>query len=767
MITIPKLLRFAAYLPFLVLSFTVNAQVFTVANDTVTVDDGTFTVDAVISSTGLVSTVNDIPNPVAGDALNIPAFTFDLDGGGTLAAGVYTFTAGFTVDDDTSQRRVEISIPGITATVTATDITGSLGVTTGARGLARNGDGSINVDLNGAPAASSVTFGLSSLTTGFSLTIDAGPQLDAFVGSNQILAGVIDNINTQVSGHYTYALFLKQTGGPENLTFATSGGALPRIQTSCALDTNSQTTSQFLLGNSSLASTFDMAYGLQGQFNFDGASSSPGPAPSAFTETCVAAVSGGGTTPTPNPDVAEAEESLAAADEAIENLGDEPSAADVTAAVTDLTDAAADILALQEDGNANDELGLGYITSAATATVPVSTLAGEDLEVAAEDMSTLLTTIGQITQGLGTLSDSERAVLNTDTVSSIDATTTLVATSEEPLSIEAVKTLFEAVTEVLTGSLSANNGMLETTNKAALVALATAIDTRVEFSPATAKTATGESGVLLTKEVTDANPSIDAAYSALEYLILSFPNLDFAALTTGTSTTTSDFANIAAGVDYAADVVGLAVVSSSVAEGLFELSNGNINVVGDNLSMTLSPASFDIAAFTDGITGANAELTLLPNGVLSITDGVIVVAATFGFENAEDADPSNSGTATFGGPTGADESDANYFFTVNYPNGATQVLQPLVSDNAFYGSVEGYGYSLSTDRATGIITIDGVGSFRPSYVVRPQTLFESGTHNQNKDASGVSYALTDANSDGVDDVLVFTDTSVQLVYGMP
>ena len=94
MLTIPKSLRFATYLPLLALSFTVNAQVFTVTNDTVAVDDGTgFSVNAVISSTGLVSTVNDIPNPVAGDALNIPSFTFDLDGGGTRAAGVYTFTA--------------------------------------------------------------------------------------------------------------------------------------------------------------------------------------------------------------------------------------------------------------------------------------------------------------------------------------------------------------------------------------------------------------------------------------------------------------------------------------------------------------------------------------------------------------------------------------------------------------------------------------------------------------------------------------------------
>lgn len=94
MLTIPKSLRFATYLPLLALSFTVNAQVFTVTNDTVAVDDGTgFSVNAVISSTGLVSTVNDIPNPVAGDFLNIPSFTFDLDGGGTRAAGVYTFTA--------------------------------------------------------------------------------------------------------------------------------------------------------------------------------------------------------------------------------------------------------------------------------------------------------------------------------------------------------------------------------------------------------------------------------------------------------------------------------------------------------------------------------------------------------------------------------------------------------------------------------------------------------------------------------------------------
>ncbi|MFT5844090.1 MAG: hypothetical protein ACI80L_002894, partial [Pseudohongiellaceae bacterium] len=49
----------------------------------------------------------------------------------------------------------------------------------------------------------------------------------------------------------------------------------------------------------------------------------------------------------------------------------------------------------------------------------------------------------------------------------------------------------------------------------------------------------------------------------------------------------------------------------------------------------------------------------------------------------------------------------------------------------------------------------------------PITFSEGFTHNLNKDASGVSYAVTDANSDGVMDAVVFTDSSVQLVFGMP
>ena len=153
---------------------------------------------------------------------------------------------------------------------------------------------------------------------------------------------------------------------------------------------------------------------------------------------------------------------------------------------------------------------------------------------------------------------------------------------------------------------------------------------------------------------------------------------------------------------------------------------------------------------------------------MEISDGVVVASAGFGFEDATDFDPSTAGAATFRGPTGQDESDANYYFTVDYANGGgTQKLQPLIRDNAFFDSVEGYGYTVSTNRATGIITIDGIGSFRPSYVVRSIGLFETYTHNQNKDSSGVSYAVTDANSDGLADVLVFTGSSVQLVYGMP
>ena len=153
---------------------------------------------------------------------------------------------------------------------------------------------------------------------------------------------------------------------------------------------------------------------------------------------------------------------------------------------------------------------------------------------------------------------------------------------------------------------------------------------------------------------------------------------------------------------------------------------------------------------------------------MEFSDGVVVASAGFGFEDATDFDPSTAGAATFGSPTGQDESDADYYFTVDYANGGgTQKLQPLIRDNAFFDSVAGYGYTVSTNRATGIITIDGVGDFRPSYVVSNLSFGDRVTHNLNKDSSGVSYAVTDANSDGLADVLVFTGSSEQLVYGMP
>lgn len=462
-----------------------------------------------------------------------------------------------------------------------------------------------------------------------------------------------------------------------------------------------------------------------------------------------------------------AEEGLSDANDGITSLDEGSTLGEIEAAVDDLAGAGDDIAGLLETGDADPELGLDFVNSATTAVDTVSGLADADPDAAAETMGKLLSTIGTVSGSLdpAALSAQQLTALNTDIAGAIDSVTGLVAEPGD-LSDEAKDTLIAAAEDLLAGSISANGGALDAQNKAALVALLDSLEEEDPFAGLVIEIPTDDLAIGLSQTLLDEEAALAASVDSEGRVSFSTFS-DFSGLTAGTNATGSEFANLELGVDFVADIASLKIVSSSVADGFFELSNGNVLIVGDNLSMTLSPASFDIESFVDAATAANVDVTLLPNGGLSISDGVIVALATFGFENAENADLGNSGTATFGGVTGADESDANYFFTVNYANGATQKLQPLISDDAFYDSVEGFGYAVSTDRATGIITIDGVGNFRPGYVVNSITFAEGFTHNLNKDASGVSYAVTDANSDGVMDVLVFTDSSVQIVFGMP
>ena len=73
-----------------------------------------------------MGTVSGIPTPASG--FNVPVFSYTLESS-AVPDGVYTFRAGFVIDDDNSSRRIEISIPGITMTFAGGVLSGSIAST--------------------------------------------------------------------------------------------------------------------------------------------------------------------------------------------------------------------------------------------------------------------------------------------------------------------------------------------------------------------------------------------------------------------------------------------------------------------------------------------------------------------------------------------------------------------------------------------------------------------------------------------------------------
>jgi hypothetical protein len=770
-----KCLLVLALLPFSTQIALANGIVVTGDSVTISASGVGFGTQAKSLLSGTIPNTDFIPAAsIASDltsTFNVAAAT-----GATIAAGTYTFQGGMFIDQDGSSRRLEISVSGISLTFDATgNITsGSIAAGTNAVVSGRSADGA-------ATAVITLTNSLLSITDS-TFSITAGAQIAEIQGSANIILQDLTTTFTAAAS-YDYGIFLKQTGGLAGLTFGLTDGT---TFFGCAAGNP-----MALAGQSSFAG----ASALAGRM---GVGQAAGGTATAYTGTCVTVPAlsgggGGGGAPAEEPlecdtgSVAneagdacvalseQAEEELGEANAGITALDEGSPPTEIAAAVEDLTDAGDEIASLLADGIADPELGLGFIDSAKTAADTVSSLGASDPDATAETLSGLLTTIGTVAGSINPedLTAQQLTDLNTDIADTINSVTALLAAPGD-LSDGAKATLIAAAEDLLAGSVSANKGVLNEVAKASLVAV---LDELKEEEPGAkftvkidkAKLSSVQLTEILSKSTGTVNKKGDKYFVRVNRGAGRVKNasIDFSALTSGTSTAGSDSLNVESGVDFAVDIASIAIVPSSDAEGLFELANGNILDVVDNIATTFSPAAFDIEAFIAGINAANVDITVLPNGGLSISDGVIVALASFGFENAENADAGDSGPATFGGTTGADESDANYFFTVNYGNDVVQKLQPLINDDAFYDSVEGFGYSVSTDRATGIITIDGVGNFRPAYVVSPITFSEGFTHNLNKDASGVSYAVTDANSDGVMDAVVFTDSSVQLVFGMP
>lgn len=74
------------------------------------------------------------------------------------------------------------------------------------------------------------------------------------------------------------------------------------------------------------------------------------------------------------------------------------------------------------------------------------------------------------------------------------------------------------------------------------------------------------------------------------------------------------------------------------------------------------------------------------------------------------------------------------------------------------------GRTVTTDRNTGVISIEGMGMYKPSFFVNPLTLSESEYLAANKDANGVAIRYSDTNGDGAEDMSLLTTAGAQQIF---
>ena len=216
---------------------------------------------------------------------------------------------------------------------------------------------------------------------------------------------------------------------------------------------------------------------------------------------------------------------------------------------------------------------------------------------------------------------------------------------------------------------------------------------------------------------------------------------------------------------YYGAAVSIRMVSNSMPKGISYMRDGRALVVGDGLAIEIAPTPSDIVGFTAAVQGAGYGLRLRKNGSLEIAlgngeffSGALAYDNLSGFSAA-------CGAISFIEPQGALNS-AQYAFELKCANGATQRVTPFVHDSKFFTAVANSGAKLSTDRNTGVLSIQGIGRFKAGFFVSPLTPQEKTYLAANATSDGVAIQTMDVNGDGINDMVFMSAVGAQTLYGM-
>ena len=222
------------------------------------------------------------------------------------------------------------------------------------------------------------------------------------------------------------------------------------------------------------------------------------------------------------------------------------------------------------------------------------------------------------------------------------------------------------------------------------------------------------------------------------------------------------------GGSYSAAIVSIRNVPAVVPQGIKVRSDGRATIVTRGAAIDLAPNAFGLIEFIAAVDAAGFAYTQNANGsfTLDLGNGQ-TFSGVFGYDNLIDADLTAACNAiSVTEPAGA-ENSPSYAYGIGCSNGANQRVLPFAAYADFYSSLKASGMTATTDRSTGVISIGGLGSFKPSFVTSSDwTNAERLNWLFYKDKYGILMQEADVNGDGITDIKVITEGSLQVLYGL-
>ena len=213
-------------------------------------------------------------------------------------------------------------------------------------------------------------------------------------------------------------------------------------------------------------------------------------------------------------------------------------------------------------------------------------------------------------------------------------------------------------------------------------------------------------------------------------------------------------------------VTGMRLVPASFPSGVSKLPDGRMVAIQNGVAVELAPTPRDVTGFAAAVEGAGFDTSFRSNGTVGIAlGGGQHFSGAFAFDNIGRAS-GECGALSIGSPSGSVNS-ADYAFKINCASGVVQRVVPFVGNGTFYAAVSGEGLKVDTNRDTGIVSIPGVGNFKPSFFVQPLTTSDQTFLNQNQISNGLSFRAGDFNADGRVDYEMIDASGKQILYGTP